>query len=298
VEKDLKQAGAKTLMLSLDGALRYLPYAALHDGKEYLMQSYRTVLYAEVASAKVALPAKASWQVAALGVSKKHGDFAPLGKVPYELACIVKQKGSGVIPGEIHLDEEFTQASLQDASTRYPVLHIASHFRFIPGTEHDSFLLLGDGSHLTLDQVRGSSYFEDSELLTLSACETAMGSSGKGSEIEGFGALAMNQGAKAVIATLWPVADESTALLMANFYKLREEKKIPKVEALRQAQLALLTGEIKPGTASDTDRGMPVYTKTADKDENAILPRFKTDPKAPYAHPYFWAPFIMMGNWK
>jgi CHAT domain-containing protein len=136
----------------------------------------------------------------------------------------------------------------------------------------DSFLLMGDGSRLTLDQIRNSGYFPDTELLTLSACETAMGSSGQGTEIEGFGALAMGQGVHAVIATLWPVYDESTALLMKEFYRLKEEKKLPKVEALRQAQLSLLNGTIKP-------------QPQAERQES-------------YAHPYFWAPFILMGNWK
>ncbi len=125
--------------------------------------------------------------------------------------------------------------------------------------------------------------------MTLSACETAMGTNGKGTEIEGFGALAMNQGAKAVIATLWPVADESTSLLMQQFYKLHEEKKLPKVEALRQAQLALLTGSIKEQQLGDADRGGK---------DGARPKRFRADPEKPFAHPYFWAPFIMMGNWR
>ena len=171
---------------------------------------------------------------------------------------------------------------LLETATINPVVHIASHFRFIPGTEKDSFLLLGNGNHLGLDQVKNSSYFQKSELLTLSACETAMGSRGQGTEIEGFGALAMGQGAKAVIATLWQVADESTALLMQEFYRLKEEKKLVKVEALRQAQLGLLNGTIKPRTQPDeqSDDG-----ETDDTDK-------------PYAHPYYWAPFILMGNWK
>ena len=73
--------------------------------------------------------------------------------------------------------------------------------------------------------------------------------------------IAQQQGAKAVLATLWPVADQSTAALMADLYQQRQSQRLSKMEALRQAQLGLLA-----------------------------QPR--------YAHPFYWAPFILMGNWK
>lgn len=288
VAKDLETSKAKTLMLSLDGPLRYLPFSALYDGTTYVVQSYRTVMYAEAARDKVALPAKQEWKVAALGVSDKvNAAFPPLPNVPAELNAIVKNDTGGIIPGEIRLNKNFTESSLSETSIRNPVVHIASHFRFVPGTDRDSFLLLGDGSTLGLDRLRNSSFFQDSELLTLSACETAMGTTGKGAEIEGFAAIAMNQGAKAVIATLWPVLDKSTALLMKEFYRLKEEKNLPKVEALRQAQLELLKGKLK-----DVDSKLPEQERGGDHT------RFKKDKSAPYSHPYYWAPFILIGNWK
>ena len=110
------------------------------------------------------------------------------------------------------------------------------------------------------------------DLLTLSACNTAInGGDGSGEEIDGFGELAQQQGAKAVIASLWSVADASTGLLMQKFYQLRMRDSNPmtKAEALQEAQLALLRKEVR--------------APSGDKD---------------YAHPYFWAPFILIGNWK
>ena len=129
------------------------------------------------------------------------------------------------------------------------------------------------------------------ELLTLSACDTAVGGEdADGKEVEGFAVLAQRQGAKAVLATLWAVADESTALLMKEFYRLRmSDPVMTKAEALRLAQLALLRGEIR-GDASG-NRG-PRTNRDGDS------PRFVKDPQRPYAHPYFWAPFLLMGNWK
>jgi CHAT domain-containing protein len=296
IEQDLQQAKAQTLMLSLEGALRYIPFSALHDGTSYVAEQYRTVMYAEAARQTITMPVRADWTIAALGVSAKvHPDFSPLPSVPAELAGIVRKDGKGALSGESYLDKEFTEAHLQDASGRNPVLHIASHFKFSTGIERDSFLLLGDGTPYTLDKVRSGTAFSSAELLTLSACETALGTTGTGREIEGFGALAMNSGTKAVIATLWSIADDSTALLMQQFYGQREEQKLTKVEALRQAQLSLLTGRVK-GDSTGRSRAAIRLKETPLITANAKP--FPTDPDKPYAHPYYWAPFILMGNWK
>ena len=92
-------------------------------------------------------------------------------------------------------------------------------FTWLPAAWDDSFLLLGDGSHLTAKaQIKTKLNFNSVELLTLSACETALGDDSStlptGVEVEGLGAIAQQAGAKAVLATLWPVADASTAALM------------------------------------------------------------------------------------
>ena len=136
------------------------------------------------------------------------------------------RKLGGFMPGEVYLDEAFTASRLKDVGQRkFPLMHVASHFRFSPGTEVNSFLLLGDGERLTLGDIRTQNYrFDNVELLTLSACDTGLGGGRdeQGKEIEGFGVIAQQQGAKAVLATLGPVADESTATLMADLYRRRQ----------------------------------------------------------------------------
>ncbi len=265
VAKDLDDLGAKNIMLSLDGALRYLPFGALHDGKQYLAQRWSLPIYTSVTKNKLRDSVTPQWQAAGLGVTREWPEFKPLAGVRAEMGGIVKTATGGVMPGEVYLDDAFTALRLRDVSQRqFPVLHVASHFRFSPGTEVNSFLLLGDGARLTLGDIRTQNYrFDNVDLLTLSACDTGLGGGRdeQGKEIEGFGVIAQQQGAKAVLATLWPVADQSTATLMADMYRRRQGLSLSKIEALRQAQLALQS-------------------------------------QAKYAHPYYWAPFILMGNWK
>lgn len=297
IEDDLQAYGTQTLMVYLDGALRYLPLAALHDGKRYLAERYAVVTYTVAAKDKLLLPPAPNWRVAGLGVSQAVDRFPALSAVPDELDGIVKTGESdpkGVLPGEEHLDAAFTAAELQAVLGKgYPVIHLASHFKFEPGTDEDSFLVMGGGAHLSLAELKEGDYpLGGVELLTLSACETAVGSTdADGREVEGLGALAQSQGANAVLATLWPVADRSTAQFMEQFYAQRTGHRLTKAEALRETQLRFLRGsQAAPAHAEDgaTDRGVVISGQPQGSSRAS---------ERPYAHPYYWAPFILMGNW-
>jgi CHAT domain-containing protein len=262
----LDKAGAKTLMLLLHDTLRYVPFAALNNGKSYLIENMAVVNVNEAALDKLAMPPKAdAWTVWGLGVTKAGKDYPALPYAGEELNNIKAALGG---KSSVKLDQDFTESKLQQGlGGYYPVIHIASHFEFTPGSIDKSVLLLGDGSLLSLKQIETKLNFTGVELLTLSACETAVGDdtlTADGDEVAGLGATAQRKGAMAVIATLWPVADESTATLMNALYRAHQVDHLDKAEALRHAQLALLHG----GGSS-----------------------------VPYAHPFFWAPFILMGNW-
>lgn len=153
--------------------------------------------------------------------------------------------------------------------------------------------MLGDGTRLSLADIKTKLNFTRVELLTLSACQTAVGDNdtARGTEVEGLGAIAEQAGAKAVLATLWPVADASTAALMRILYQAHKVDRMDKADALRQAQLALLHGSANVGDPDIAVRGL-TRTSTSEAGGN-----FKIDPNAPYAHPFYWAPFILMGNW-
>lgn len=263
IEHHLDDAGAETLVLNLQGALRYTPVAALYDedaDKPYLAERYRLVLYTANGLPSGGAVSRMT-SARGFGVSTAHEGFNALPAVRAEMDAIFNwQDDIGVFDTEPVIDESFTRdvfrASLADAPG---IVHIASHFSLQPGDTDNSFLLLGDGNHLSLSDISLDFEFDGVDLLTLSACSTGLG--GDGSEVDSFGALAQDLGADAVVATLWNVADDATADLMASFYKRLAEEDLSRAEALRQAQIDLI--------------------QSADR-----------------SHPYYWAPFILMGDWR
>jgi len=310
LETYLKRQKERTLMWSLDGVLRYVPMAALSpDGEHFLVERFRNIVFTP-ASVKVGLNGNVSrkWTALGLGVSKGHRltdeatketiTFAELKGVPLELSAIVREpgrNGAGVLPGVAKLDEQFDRDAMLDGlRAGFPVVHIASHFHYRPADPNRSFLLLGDGGRLEMSAFNNAPpFFEETELLTLSACDTAVGSGGEanGKDAEGLGFVAQRLGAQAVIGSLWPVDDVGTQVLMPEFYRLRQTG-LSKAEALRQAQLRLLRGG-KQDALSNSRAEMAGSPPPA-----AGSTPYKPAPQRPYAHPYYWAPFILIGNWK
>jgi tetratricopeptide (TPR) repeat protein len=299
IADDLKQAQAHTLVWELDDVLHYIPMSALYDAqsRQFLVEKYASVIITPASVSGSVLretPELNDAKLLALGLSRKYeDDFPALENVPLELGSIVKDPRHadthGLFAGTEWLDDDFTEKNLQTqlSGRDYKVVHIASHFNADPGGDDmRSFLLLagkdlgGSGFHLTLDEFKTNPNLETMqgvELLTLSACKTAVASQASdGHEIDGLGGVGQKLGAHAVMASLWEVNDESTGDLMADFYQhwVNGAGKVTKVEALRQAQQDLLKGR--------------------------ITPKPQPDPNAPisFAHPYYWAPFILMGNWR
>jgi len=296
VAEDLKNAGAHTLMISLDGQLRYIPIAALHDGEKWLAEKYAVVVYTEAAKDKLLSKRMTDeWEIAALGVTKAHLKFSALPAVKGELESIVRNDERGNItgiPGIIRLDEEFTERAFRRV-LNVPAVHVASHFHFEPGTVSNSFLLLGDGKPLTLEDINYGFEFGNVEQLTFSACNTAMGTGeGAGREVEGLGVLAQKQGAKSVAATLWAVADKSTGILMARFYTLLQQEGMTKAEALRQTQVEFIEGKLDENSTPLVIATRGMIASSGDDEDEVPYVDFPG-----YTHPYFWAPFILMGNW-
>lgn len=281
IEPTLKKLKARTLWLSLDGPLRLVPFNALYDGKSWLAQKYVTVVLTEALGPPALIKQqKHTPRVAALGVSKAGEGFSELPHVPEELASIVrteerdslkfvKDNNQGILPGQIYLDEQFSLKALEGVFAKtIPLVHIASHFRLSPGNDTDSFLLLGDRTHWTVHDFRLSKdRLDNVTLLTLSACETAL--NGTGNELEGFSAVAQLKGAQAVLASLWPVSDAGTEIFMHQYYEQIARDPLSFASALSHVQKSFLTESAMHGTTQRT----------------RLL-----------GHPFFWAPFIVMGS--
>lgn len=256
-EADLADSKIPTLVFVLDGFLRNVPMAVLYDGKQYLIEKYGIALTPglQIIEPK---PLQKELKAIAAGLTEPSSGFSALPNVKRELEEIRSQ-----VPSSILLNQEFTRAALQNRinSLPFPVVHLATHGQFSSKAEETFIVAWQDRIYVkqfnqlvrTIEQNRP----EAIELLILSACQTAAGDERAGLGIAG---VAFQAGARSTIASLWNLDDESTAVLMSQFYQELANKKLTKAEALRRAQLALLQS-------------------------------------SKYKRPMYWAPYVLLGNW-
>lgn len=291
-DAELKQNKVKNLVFALDRVTRYIPMNALYDGQKYLIENYTVynILSADLTNTTDKLPPQPQLTpVLAMGVSEAKGDFPALKNVPKELSGILTGGNNrGSYPGTEYLNSAFDFRTLSENLASNKILHLATHGVFVPDIKDGSYLLLGDGNKLTIPKIKALTGLSNIHLVVLSACQTALaGSRQDGVEIASVAYHFLNNGAKAVMASLWVVADESTSDLMQDFYLNMSRAEQPtKAEALRLAQLSLLYG--KQVTLNDIKRGIDVIP--ADK------PARQTPKQANFTHPYYWASFILIGN--
>jgi len=301
LESELKANKIQNLVFSLDSVTRYIPMSALFDGDKYLMENYAvsTVLSAGLTDMSDRLPpGTQNTPILALGLSNAIAGFNPLPNVPAELDAIVRKQPNdtkGIYPGLEFLNKDFDFRSLRDNLLGHKLLHIATHGEFVPGSPDASYLLLGTGEKLAIPKIATLQDLGNVSLVVLSACETALAGSGQdGTEINGISYYFLNAGAKAVMASLWKVNDDSTRQLMQNFYgnlaKGTTTAPITKAHALRQAQLTLLRGN-----SSKTDN--PEQRSSLAPEARPGSPTASTNSSVSgFSHPYYWAPFILIGN--
>jgi len=307
------QSPVPTLLWSLDGVLRYVPMAALYDGTRYMAERFNNVLFTPESYGRMAAPADSKTpdlRVLAMGLSKSYGGLPALPGVMPELEAVVHDpavpQSHGPMDGLLLPNEQFTLAALKrelGAGQSLPVVHIASHFVEEAGGGEEPYLMLGgdsagdaQGYALTLSRIEDSTIsFHGTHLLTLSACSTAKGDASKdGLEMDSLGMIAQQKDAEAVLATLWDVNDASTSRLMSDFYS--RWVKAPaegKGEALRQSQLDLLHSATASAEAVD-ERGLVVTEKTGPSQPKATQATYPTG----YSHPFYWAPFVLIGNFQ
>ncbi|MBD2108810.1 tetratricopeptide repeat protein [Nodosilinea sp. FACHB-13] len=291
LEADLAAANAETIIYAPDGALRYIPLAALHNGDQWLAERFAVTHI--TAASLVDFTARPSYRpdnlnmLAAACVQCSFENingyrFANLPHAGVEVETLAAQ-----VPNtELRLDNAFSASELRGLMGKFSIVHLATHAKFVQGQGDASFIVTGDGSSVFLRDIE-SWNLPNLDLVVLSACETAIGEAqlGSGVEILGFGHRMEQAGAKAAIASLWQVSDGGTQVLMNAFYGALQAG-YTKAQALQVAQQALISGEFE--IKGEGDRA-DLNLVTA----QVGLPGSVT---TNLNHPYYWAPFILIGN--
>ncbi len=256
MEADLEEAKPAILVFVNDGVLRKVPMSALHDGKQFLIEKYPIATTPSLSLTTRRPFDRRNTQALILGLTIEQEPFRALPNVHKEVTEV-----ENILGGTRLLDQAFTLKNMQQQlqKTSYRIIHMATHGKF--GADAASTYLQAYQERITINQLddvlRSRQSQESVELLTLSACQTAAGDNRSALGIAG---VAVRAGVKSAVATLWFINDEATVPLIEEFYTQLLQPNITKAEALRQAQLKLMSNR-------------------------------------EYNHPAVWSPFILIGNW-
>jgi CHAT domain-containing protein/predicted negative regulator of RcsB-dependent stress response len=241
------------------GALRTIPMAALYDreAKQFLIEKHPIAVIPALHLTDPRPIDRNNVRTLAAGLTLPVQGFPALAAVGPELAAVAE-----VFGGSSLVDDEFLAGSVENtlAEQQFGIVHVATHGQF-EAEASDSFLLTYDG-RLGIDRLAvlvERTRFRDQpiELLTLSACETAVGDD---QAALGLAGVAIRAGARSALATLWTVNDVAAGQLIAEFYRQLAQPGASRARALQQAQISLLNAR-------------------------------------PTRHPGYWAPFMLISNW-
>jgi CHAT domain-containing protein len=260
IEPQLAARKPRTLVVVPDGPLRTIPFAALQDARsgDFLIERYPLAIVPSLTLTEPRPLQDVRIRMLAAGLSESVDGFPALAFVPEEIALVRKS-----FPGRTLMNADFVadRFAAEVEKRPYGIVHIASHAEF-GGNASDSFLLAYDGKlpmNRLAELVATTRFRRDQplELLTLSACETAVGNERAGLGLAG---IALRSGARSALASLWSVNDEASTRLIGSFYANLSAGEMSRAEALQAAQVALLD-----------HRG--------------------------YRHPAFWASFVLISSW-
>ena len=281
----------KELIIVPHDVLHYLPFQALYSTKSnYLLEDY-SVRYLSSASLLQFTTAKrktVGQKVLAIGNPTLEASKTRLPLAELEAKEIQKFYPQTAV----FVRDAATEQTVRALSPTYDVLHFATHAELSKEDPLSSAILLtksgNEDGRLEVKELFGMNL--NASLVVLSGCETGLGKLSSGDELVGLTRAFIYAGTPSVVASLWKVDDHSTAQLMSGFY--RNLKTITKVEALRQAQLNMIRGHGKSDLLAR--RGVGGIAKLGD------TPAMASPSPSPIStsHPYFWAPFILVGDGK
>lgn len=257
-QTDLQNSKVETLVFVLDGELRNIPMAALYDGKQYLIEKYNIAVSPGLQLFDIKRLQRGQLRALTAGLSEARFNYSKLNYVETELQQIRSEVSAKVL-----LNKQFTSNAFQNQinENTFPIVHLATHGQF--SSNPDKTYILAYDRPIKVNelnqllQTRDINQPDLIELLVLSACQTATGDD---RAALGLAGVAVRAGARSTLASLWNINDASTAMLMSHFYSYLTQQSVSKAQALRRAQLSLLQQE-------------------------------------QYSMPYYWAPYVLVGNW-
>ena len=239
------------------GILNYLPFQALYDGNQYLIEKYSINYIPSLSTIQFLKKSakKDSLKILAFGNPDLNDKTLDLPAAEKEVEMI-----KAIFPATtIFKRKKATEDIAKELTKDYDIIHFASHGEYIPTAPLASCIRLSPGNGED-GRLEASEIFDmdiEAVLVVTSACQTAIGQIGRGDEIVGLTRAFIYAGANSVLGSLWNISDEATAVLMKEFYA--NIKNLDSADALRQAQLKMINS----------------------KDFN---------------HPYYWAAFNITGG--
>ena len=289
LEMEIKANKIDSLIFSMDNELRSIPIAALYDGKQFLIEKYSVGIIPSFSLIDTRYVPIVNADILAMGISQSTEDQDPLPSVPLEINTVTKQIWGS--QNQTLLNEELTTEKIASLSYQkhFGIIHLATHGDFQAGKLSNSYIQFWN-KKLNLDDLKKLSqqlnWNKDPkvELLVLSACRTALGN--PQAEL-GFSGLSVQAGVKSVLGSLWYVSDQGSMALITKFY---DQLKLTSLrsESLRQAQLGMLTGEVRIADK---------YLYLSPEKRIALPPELANLGNTNLSHPYYWSAFTMIGNW-
>ncbi len=239
IESELAQTKATTILYAPDNILRYVPLAALYDGKQWLIEKYRIsnlIAYSlsDFSPKPKIQPSILAGAFGGKAGEKKFGQQSLPATIKEVQAIANAFQNSTTL-----LESDFSRQTTESKFKNYNILHFATHAEFNVGAPDNSFIIFGNGDKIRLNEINDWQ-IPNIELIVLSACQTGVGKLGSGVEILGFGYQVQKAGAKSAIASLWSVDDQGTQALMATFYRELKNGDVTPIEALHRAQVAMI----------------------------------------------------------
>jgi CHAT domain-containing protein/Tfp pilus assembly protein PilF len=258
IEAELIQIKATTILYAPDGILRYIPLAALYDGKQWLAEKYQISNLIAYSLFDFSVNPKQQPDILAGAFGGKYGE-RKFGQTALPATLNEVQAIANSFQNSVTLiEEQFSRQAIESQFKNHNILHLATHAEFNVGVPDNSFIIFGNGDKIKLNEITDWQ-IPNIDLIVLSACQTGVGKLGDGVEILGFGYQVQKAGAKNAIASLWKVDDAGTQALMEAFYGELKKGNVTATEALHRAQISLIKS-----------------------------------PK--YNHPNYWSAFFAIGN--